>query len=94
MRSLIQLYNLVLEKITPTECLGICNIIGKLYTERIISGSEYYALKEHFKELPRPASARSKEFKYYWPLNNVKDRANFVRSIIQELKKEDAGSIK
>ena len=94
MRSLIQLYSLVLEKIIPTECLGICNIIDKFYTEKTISGAEYFALKQHFKEIPRPASARSKEFRHYWPLNNVKDRANFVRSIIQELKKEEAGSIK
>ena len=94
MRSLIQLYSLVLEKIIPTECLSICNIIGKFYTEKTISGAEYFALKQHFKEIPRPASARSKEFRHYWPLNNVKDRANFVRSIIQELKKEEADSIK
>ena len=94
MRSLIQLYSLVLEKIIPTECLSICNIIGKFYTEKTISGAEYFVLKQHFKEIPRPASARSKEFRHYWPLNNVKDRANFVRSIIQELKKEEADSIK
>ena len=89
MRSLIQLYSLVLEKIIPTECLSICNIIDKFYAEKTISGAEYFVLKQHFKEIPRPSDA-DQDSEFYWPLDETgrKRRIQLIEEILKKLKNE------
>ena len=95
MKTLNELYKLLLIEFETNVHLGICNAIADLYFYGEITIEEHHSLFKHFRsERPRLFKNTLFVFKnkyryddaYWWPCGDKKPRIEFIKHLINKTK--------
>lgn len=93
MRSLKELYGLVIERINSNNYPGICSAMTHIYISDVISHEEYLLIQYHFESTPRPTAESHPQFAkyltpeswYYFDYGLKEPRIAFLKEIQNSL---------